>query len=1086
MAKMKKSKLVGTILSATGIILAVTIGIVANVIVFSSQYSATIEAALGDTGRRYTSVTYDGVDPTYYNKDYETKADREKYQKGVSESICEEGMTLLEKGNMPYKAEETKISFFSESSARLIYGGTGSGTASSDLTLKKVFEDEGFQVNDKLWDFYTKGKGKKYVRGTGSINYGDSDDYSINECPLSVIQSEKGLEDTFKEYNTAVFVLSRTGGEGNDLARGMDDYVDTSKDLSKGAHPDALGDKMRSYLEPDSIELQIIDYLNKNFDDVILVVNCNNPIELGWVKDYQNIGTVISVPGTGSTGLQALPRILKGEVNPSGHLTDTYAYNAFSSPAMMNMGDFQFTENGNKIANYGGYDGFNGYYYVNYLEGIYVGYRYYETRYYDTVTHSGNASELASYEVGQSKEEGRTTWDYATEVQYPFGYGVSMTDFTWSDYQVTESEDKEDFIVTVKVTNTGDVAGKEVVQLYAQTPYGDYEKTNGVEKSAVELVGFEKTSLLEPDASETVTISFPKSDLASYDRNGAKTYVMSEGQYYFTVASDAHAAVNNILRKQGYQEGALEASPSETESIGNPDLVYDGFYVDELDTTTYSVDSETGNKVTNLFDFADLTKYDEGKDLKYLTRNDWAGTYPQTYGEVSLTPSIHSERNNSTDPNNPEGYEYHTELSPDSEIYKLMRSYNSLNPNTETDVRYTWGVNDNDLELIDMRGRDINDPLWEKLIQKMTLSEAAQLIQNGGFKTESIASVNKPETSDKDGPAGLNNVSGHFPIGLTYPCAVMIAQTWNRDLAEAKGDAIAEECLAVSITGWYGPGNNIHRTPFAGRNFEYYSEDPMISGAIAEREIVGAAKKGVYAYIKHFVLNDQEVHREKESGICTFTNEQGMREIYLKAFENVVKGEEISEKYYEIKMDSDGNAILDENGNYQFTEKTTNIKACTAIMSSFNRIGPVWAGGCYPLITSLLRDEWGFEGTVCTDYYHFWFMNGTQAVMAGGSLMLDPTEENFTIPSDNYVLQEQAFKAVRSILYTVANSNGVDGYIHGTREKARWKNIYSVMIGVNAFLVLLAGGLGVVLYFNLRKKKNKNIEVVETPTEENK
>lgn len=1078
MAKMKKSKLVGTILSSAGIIIAVTVGIVANVIVFNSQYSATIEAALGDTGRRYTEVKYDGVDPTYYNADYPNKADREEYQKGVSQDICEEGMTLLEKGNMPYNAEKTKISFFSQSSVRLIYGGTGSGTASSDLTLKKVFEDEGFEVNEKLWNFYEKGKGSKYVRGTGSINYGDSDDYSINECPISIIQGENGLEESFKEYNTAVFVLSRTGGEGNDLARGMDDYVDTNKDVSRGLHLDAEADKKRSYLEPDSIELGIIDYLNKNFDDVILVVNCNNPIELGWVKNYKNIGTVISVPGTGSTGLQALPKILKGTVTPSGHITDTFAYDAFSSPAMMNMGDFQFTENGKKIANYGGYSGFDGYYYVNYLEGIYVGYRYYETRYYDCVTGNGNASELATWEVGASKSLGLSSWDYSKEVQYPFGYGLSTTDFTWSDFTI--SDEGEDFVATVKVKNTGDVAGKDVVQLYAKTPYGDYEKENGVEKSAVELVGFEKTKLLNPNEETTVTISFPKRELASYDRNGARTYIMSEGDYYFTIASDAHAAVNNILRKEGYQENSLIASPSEEEA-GNPDLAILGYKVNTLDTTTYSVDEETGKKITNLFDFADLTNYEEGKDLTYLTRNDWSGTYPKTYGSVSSTPSIHSERNNSTDPNKVEGYEYHTELSPDSEIYKLMRSYNSLNPleGQTTDVRHTWGVNDNELELIDMRGRDYDDPLWDKLIQKMTLEEAAMLIQNGGFKTESIASINKPETSDKDGPAGLNNVSGHFPIGLTYPCAVMIAQTWNKELAEAKGDAIAEECLAVSITGWYGPGNNIHRTPFAGRNFEYYSEDPMLAGEMAENEVVGAAKKGVYAYVKHFALNDQEVHREKESGLTTWTNEQGMREIYLRAFENIVKGTEIEEKYYEIALDENGNTIKDADGNYQFTEKTTKIKACTAIMSSFNRIGPVWAGGCYPFITSLLREEWGFDGLVCTDYYHFWFMNSKQMIMAGGSIALDPTEEKLTIAADDYVLQDQVYKAVKSTLYTIVNSNAVDGYIHGTRELPRWKNIYSVMIGVNVGLFVVASGLGVVLYFNLRNKKKKQNEATD-------
>lgn len=1075
--KFKKSRIIGIGFSAFGIAALITFTAVANTI--AEGYGDTLQAALGDLGKGHTNVSYDGVNPTYYENEFTDENEKEEYQKSVSYNIVKEGITLLEKGNIPY-ANNTKVSLFSKSSVNFIFGGTGSGTASSSLNLKEVFEENGFDVNDSLWNFYKDGAGKKYQRGVGSINYGDSDDYSINECPLPVIQSDTKVVNSFNEYNTAVFVLSRTGGEGNDLARGMNDYVDTSKDLSSGYHVDAEGDKKKSYLEPDSIELQIIDYLNKNFKDVILIVNCNNSIELGWTKKYDKISTVLSVPGTGSYGLEALPQILNGEVTPSGHLTDTYAYNAFSSPAMMNMGDFEYLTNGNKVPNYEGQSWANGYYYVTYNEGIYVGYRYYETRYEDQVLNKGNAKKMSDWEVNESKELGDDEWNYANEVMYPFGYGLSTTDFEWSDFKVTEDEDS--FICTVKVTNIGDVAGKDVVELYAQTPYGDYEKENKIEKSSIQLVDFKKTTQeLKPNESEVVTLSFDKKDLASYDYLNKKTYVLSEGQYYFTVAKDAHAAINNILRVKGVSVGDLIASPSET-TAGDPSLVNTSFVNDTLDYTSFSKDETTGKDITNVFDVADLNTY--GENITYLSRNDWEGTYPKTYGDVSTIKSIHSERINGTDKNGePVGYEYYKELSKDSEIYKLLQSYDSLNPLKESDINedITWDNKDVELDLIDLRGRDYSDPLWNVLISKISVKEASALIQNGGYKTEMVESINKPETSDKDGPAGLNSVAGHFALGPTYPCGLIIAQTWNSELAYEKGNSIALDCYANNVTGWYGPADNIHRTPFGGRNFEYYSEDPVISSNMAKEETIGVAKKGIFVYLKHFALNNQEIHREKESGLCTYSNEQAIREIYLKAFEDVVKGNEIDETYYEVEVDNSGKLVKDENGNYKFTKKTTKVNACLGVMSSFNRVGPVWAGGNYNLITMLLRQEWGFEGAVLTDYYHTWFMDTKQAVMAGGSMSLDPSNESFLIDTNDKVYEYQARESVKSTLYMVANSYAMEGYIHGVKPTAVipvYRIILYVLDGVcvAGCLVLLF-----LIYRMVRKqvKENNNAIKVE-------
>lgn len=1047
--KSKKKIVLGSIFSFLSV--ALVAGLIVGNYIATNKYNAVLEAAFGNTGRRQTGYNYDGVDAEYYKREY---SDDEllKAEQEYALNTAREGMVLLKQGNLPYQ-ENTKISLFSKSSVDFIFGGTGSGTASSSLTLKDVMEANGFDVNDDLWNFYSTGAGASYHRGIGSINYGDSDDYSINEVPLSVIQADQDIVSSFDEYDTAAFVLSRTGGEGNDLARGMDDYVDTDKDMNKGKHPDSDGDKRKSYLEPDSIELQIIKYLNDNFDNVILIVNCNNAVELGWTEEYSHLSTIIQVPGTGNYGLQALPEILLGKTNPSGRLTDTFAYNAFSSPAMMNLTDAELRADGEKIPNLFNNSYYDGYFYTTYSEGIYVGYKYYETRYEDAVLNRNNATSMASYEVNASKEANLASWDYKTEVQYPFGYGLTLSDFEYSNFKVTR--DGDEFTASVDVTNTSSIPGKEVVELYAQTPYGDYEKEHGIEKSAVELIGFAKTSKeLGKDEAETVSIDFSLSDLKSYDQNFNKGYILSAGQYYFTVAKDSHAAINNILREKGFSASKLSPSPSETEA-GDPTLVNTSFSLDAPDTETFKKDEVTGTEVTNQFDFASFKNIDE--DYQVLSRSDWVKTYPETIGTISDEPSRHSERINGESSGQPEGYMYRLEIDKDSEFYRLLTSTDPLNPNTKAPEAVQWNQ-DGELELIDMRGREISDPLWNDLISQMSVDEAIDLVQNGGYSTVSIQSINKPYTADRDGPAGLNSVSGHFSLGFTYPCGVLQAQCWNTDLAEQKGKFIGEDCLKNEITGWYGPAANIHRTPFGGRNFEYYSEDDVISSAIAASEITGAAKKGTIVYLKHFAMNNQENHREKESGLATFADEQTIRELYLSVFERVVKADPVEETYYEVSIDASGKIERDANGDPIFEKKTRMMQPVLGIMSSFNRIGPVWAGGCYPLLTQVLRNEWGYQGAVLTDYYHSWFMDSAQAIKAGGSFSLDPQSCNFSGSKDDPLINYYLREACKGVLYSVVNSAGVNNYIHGVRELSTWFNYYTMLVGID-----IGGGIIVLI-----------------------
>lgn len=1064
--KIKPGKIVTS--SALGLVGVAFLAVLVAANVVAGHYDDVLSAAFGASSRSYSSVNYSGVNPIYYSSGFSSSNDLEKAHQSFSKQLCEEGITVLEKGNLPYDKGTTKLSLFSRSSVDFIYGGTGSGAATGDVTLKGALEQAGFSINPTLWNFYSSGKGSKYNRGIGSINYGDSDDYAINEVPLSLLTSDGSLVSSFSSYDTAAFVLSRTGGEGNDLARGMDDYVDTGKDQDNGKHPDADGDKKRSYLEPDSIELETLSYLNDHFKDVILFVNCNNAMELGWTKNYSHLRTIIQVPGTGESGLEALGEILSGTIASSGHLTDTIAYDAFSSPAMQNFGDFQFTCGGKAVPNYGGNHTFDGYYYVDYQEGMYVGYRYYESRYEDCVLQQNNAAQISANEVGASKSAGLSQWDYRREVQYPFGYGASLAQFAWSGFQLTQNGD--DFLVTTSVSNVGAYPGKDVVELYAQTPYGDYEKAHHIDKASLGLLGFQKTALLQPGEKQTVSISFSKEDLKSYDDSFLKGYYLSQGRYYFTLASDAHAAINNILRKKGVSVSSLCASPSENEA-GNPEFVSDAFSLAEPDLTSYQNDSTTGVKVSNLFDFASLNAYE--KDANTLRREDWCGSYPAPYGKVSTTPSKHSERINSGN-GTIEGYQYQHEISADGAIYQGLMSYDSLNPATSASLpSVRWNESDVDLELADLRGLSYDDPAWSSLLSRMSLSEAISLAKDAGYKTASVASIHKPVTADRDGPAGLNTVSGHFKIGYTYPCALLIAETWNPSLAESKGNLIGEDCLKSGVSGWYGPAENLHRTPFGGRNFEYYSEDPIISATMAKGEVIGSAKKGVFAYLKHFAFNNQETHREKEGGLCTYVREQAIRELYLKAFEGVIKGNWIDEDYYAVTTDGAGHVVLGSNGEPIFSHQTTKVNACSAVMSSFVRLGQTWAGGCYPLITSLLEKEWGFRGAVLTDYYHSWFMSNKQAVQAGGSLVLDPEKNAMNCDANDTLFQSQIQQAAHRTLYCVANSNAMNGYVHGVTEQSSWPTYKTYLIYLDIGLALLSCGCGVGIYFLLRPAKRK-------------
>jgi len=794
--------------------------------------------------------------------------------KSITTRLEEEGIVLLEnKGNVLPLNTNKKVNAFGISSISLIYGGNGSGASdeSENITLQQGLAEAGFEVNDELTKFYESHLPEKEATNIFNLKGGDYNIYepAVSEYSTELMNNAKAFSDV------ALVVISRSGGEGGDLPFDMAEYTG--------------GDAGKHYLELQDLEIAMLNMVKENFENVIVMINSSNAMELGFLED-EKIDGAIWVGGPGATGCIAIGEVLAGTVNPSGRLADIYAYDATSAPAYYNAGNFFYTDGGEKTANK----------YVEYAEGIYVGYRYYETRYVDNVT-------------GECDEE-----KYQKAVQYPFGYGLSYTSF--EKELVNYSVENGEITVTVRVTNTGNKAGKEVVQLYYTAPY----TLGGIEKSHVVLAAFDKTQVLKEGESEELILSFNVEDMASFDTKADKAYVLDAGTYEIKLMDNSH----NLI---------------------------ESFTYDVADKIVYSKDNP---RKTDLIAAESIFDYVAG-DVKYVSRADWDGTLPMTrveskeaFGNVLFE----MDKNN------------------------IAALYCSNDPDAEAVVT----KQNNGLTLEDMIGVSYDDPAWDLLLNQMSLEEMGKLIGFAGFSTIEVESIEKAATIDVDGPAGLNALTSDIS-GVQFPSEVVIASTYNVDLVEEMGSTYAQEANANGVNGLYAPAANIHRTPFSGRNFEYYSEDSLLSGKMGAAMVAGCNDCGIVTYVKHFALNDQETNR---SGIATWSNEQAIREIYLKAFETIVK---------------EGKA--------------------TGIMSSYNRIGTVWAGGNYELLTTVLRDEWGFCGIVISDYDNGGYMSTDQAIRAGGDAMLStlghaPTD---ITTSSNYGKQQMR-EACKNILYTVVNS----------------------------------------------------------------
>lgn len=869
----------------------------------------------------------------------------------LAKDVQSEAVTLLKNDDSNLPLSGKKVNVFGWGSTNPVYGGTGSGSMSKQyktVSLLDGMKQAGLKTNTELSKLYTD-----YRKDRPEVGM-FAQDWTLPEVPAKQY-SDKLVSDAKDFSDEAVVVLTRVGGEGADLPTDMKAKGITYKNNSKDYDDFQKGE---SFLQLSKTERDMIDLVTSNFKKVTLVYNGANTFQFDFLNDYPQIQSVVWCPPAGQTGFSALGEVLAGETNPSGKTSDTFLKDLTKSVSYNNFGKFEYTNMADKAAKYKGFTGDDvtaipGF--VNYSEGIYVGYKFYET----------------------ASDEGLINYD--DTVAFPFGYGLSYTSFDQKLDSVKYKGGK--VTVTATVTNTGDKAGKDVVEVYYNPPYTD----GGIEKASKNLAGFEKTKELQPGESQKVTVKFDDDDMASYDYKGAKAYVLEKGDYDISIQSDSHHVIDHKA-------------------------------ITVKDTVTYDSDSNTHNGdktvATNQFD-------DVAGDVTYLSRADHFANYK----EATAAPTNFKMSDKA------------------KETFYNNSNYDPKKFDKDSDKMPATGAK-NGLKLSDMYGKDYDDADWDKLLDQLTFDDMDNLIANGGYGTQAVKSVGKIQLTDADGPASLNNnFTGVGSIG--FPASTAFACTWNKDLAKQFGEMIGDMAHDMHVAGWYAPAMNIHRNAFSGRTFEYFSEDSLLSGVMASSEISGAKSKGVYSFMKHFALNDQETKRTEM--LCTWTNEQAMREIYLKPFEMSVK---------------EGGA--------------------QAVMSSFNYIGNTYAGADSALLQTVLRGEWGFKGFVLTDYFGgYGYQNADQEVRAGNDSMLATTKITNHITDKSATSVKAMRQAAHNILYTAANSWQ---YANGEPKVATpiWKTAMYVAWGVTAVLVIGLEIVAIKRYLN-RKKAVATVESAAEP-----
>ena len=969
----------------------------------------TINSALNLTGYRTENVSTEGQDTEYFKSKYVQKDDggnvlykteENGYKHQVyddkaliaadiakADQVQREGTTILwnTENGLPL-AKGDKVSLLSRSSVDYVYSGRGSAAAYTKgaPTMQTALEDAGLTVNPDLWEFYKTGAGKNYVRTQKT---------GVNEVPWS--KYSKPVKDSFAAYgDAAIIVLSRLMGEGSGGQGGPRDGTINLADTPSGDYFDLSAQEKSLIAETVAAKKQNV------FKKVVVLLNTPTGLWFAPLLEFKDdIDACLWVGQGGFEGLNEVGRILSGDSIPSGHLVDTFVYNTRSEAAFANAVYTAFVDADKmKLKNYDQQGT-----YITYAENIYVGYKYYETRYEDAVLGRGNASTTA----GAVNSDGN--WTYGGEVAFPFGHGGSYTEFTYSDFAAKKNADG-DYDVTLTVTNSGGKKGADAVQVYVQKPYTDYDRTYGLEQAAINLAGYAKTAELAPGAHEDVKITVSDHAFKTYDDENKKTYIREKTDgadaYYITAAQDAHAAVNNILAVKG-------KTPANTAGVmdaaGNADLVAKFEFAAD-DFTTYAVSESTGAAITNRFEDANWNKYANKTEatVTWLSRNDWSGTYPAAVPVLRMSEAIAADV----------GWDKDVAVDPkdDMPLYGQPHRF----------------------DLIDLKGLAYDHSAWGVLLDQLTLDDQISLLGLSSHGTPAILHIVKPKEVVEDCPMGvrkqyLTNSDGYT---MSFPSNVLLAASYNNVLAREVGKLMGYDMLHSGVTGIYAPSANLHRHTYGGRSFEYYSEDGYISGIMAKEQVIGLQSTGAYVNMKHFALNDQESNR---FGICTWANEQSIRELYLEAFRPAVED-----------------------------------AALTGVMSAFNRVGTLWSGAHRGLTTDVLRGEWGFEGFVISDCAWRAYMGVVDGLMGGNDCILDERTDltAYSAAKTNPTVAQAMRESTHRILYVVANGNAMNGISAGTKiyeVREWWQNlILGIQIGLG---VLTAAALAIaVLSFLFGKK----------------
>ena len=920
------------------------------------------------------------------------------YGNSVNEEITAQGFTLLKNEDSLPLARGARVSVFGQNSVNLVYGGSGSGGMDSSraISVSDSLKSAGFEVNETLVNFYKNSGYKRPPSPPISATSYYLPGFATGEAPVSAYKSD--VTSTFANYNDAALVVfSRVGGESFDLPRRMIDKNKNNEKIEGARNEDD------HYLQLDQNESDLLELVCSNFDNVIIIINSSATLELGFLDDpehyayHEEIKGALWIGNPGGTGINSLGKVLNGTISPSGRTVDTYARDFKKDPTWQNFGD-NLSDGGNTYIRDG--KPMNTARFVEYEENIYVGYRYYETRAYE------------------EKEKGNDDW-WNENVIYPFGYGLSYADFDWELKSVkvngeevgdTEFELAADtkISIQVEVENVSDsyaIASRDVVELYSTAPYDPSDAP--IEKPYVQLVDFAKSSAIAPGETTTVTLEVRAYELASYDYNdkngnGHKGYELEAGDYKLKICANAHDCVISI-----------PAKVSETINI-------------ERDS-----EAKGTSTIENRFD--DVSEHFSEEGVQLMSRADFEGTFPVTPTVENRTKTKEFLDQMKATVTDEQGDPWYVAEMPKQSGKAL--SYNKTK-----------------VKLSDLIGKEYDDPLWDELLNELTVAQMSTLVGTGNFNTAAIPNIDKPRTIEPDGPGGYTNfmaMASNPPVYDTafYASECVIGATWNTEMTYAMGVAVGNDSLigfangdGTTYSGWYAPAVNIHRSQFSGRNFEYYSEDGVLSGKMAAGVVSGAATKGVYTYVKHFALNDQEANRDTNGGLITWATEQAMREIYFKPFEYAVK---------------EGGA--------------------KGMMSSFNRIGMTWAGASYALLTEILRNEWGFKGSVVTDYIIDNNFNIQQMLRAGGDIVLNQNKQ----PKDLYgnaTHVAQLRRAAKNILYVTANSNAMNGFGPGVVYKYALPTWHVVLIIVVISVTVVVLGADGFMLWQASKMTDEQLE----------